>query len=103
MQRFTETGTAPETLDVILFDTFGGLELESSKYDAVARPWAVVIVKHFDGGIFEFMAKYKDELAAAWATLVFISAVRASAAAKKAKEPPVKKPEKTTGDEVSGD
>lgn len=83
----------------LVFDTFGGLDLPADKYDAVARPWAVVIVKHFDGGIFEFMAKYKDELGAAWATVVFASALRAGYASKKAKA----KPAEAAGEEVKGE
>lgn len=80
----------------LVFDTFGGLDIPAEKYNAVARPWAVVIVKHFDGGIFEFMAKYKDELGAAWATIVFASALRAGYAAKKASAS--EKPEEVKGE-----
>lgn len=78
----------------LAFDTFGGLDLPAEKYDAVARPWAVVIVKHFDGGIFEFMSKYKDEIAAAWATIVFASAVKAGMVVKAKKFEKSEKPEK---------
>lgn len=68
---------------VFIFDALGGLDIPEDKYARMSRSWAVVIAKRFDGGIFELMAKYKDELAAAGATFVFIGAVRESARIKR--------------------
>lgn len=61
---------------VFVFDALGGLNIEAGKYEKVSHAWAVVIAKRFEGGIFDFMAKYKDELQAAGATLLFIGVVR---------------------------
>ncbi|MGH1438599.1 MAG: hypothetical protein ACRBBR_00700 [Cellvibrionaceae bacterium] len=72
------------------FDAIGGLDIPKEKYKSVSHAWAVVISKRFDGGIFEFMAKYKDELAAMGATLMFVGAVRASSKEKR-KEAEAKK------------
>jgi len=80
------------------FDAIGGLDIQKDKYKSVSHAWAVVISKRFDGGIFEFMAKYKDELAAAGATLMFIGAVRASSKEKR-KEAEIKKREAAAGNE----
>ncbi len=68
---------------VFVFDALGGLDIPADKYRRMSHSWAVVIAKRFEGGIFEFMAKYKDELAAVGATFVFIGAVRESARAKR--------------------
>ena len=61
---------------VFVFDALGGLDIPEDKYSRMARAWAVVISKRFEGGIFEFMAKYKDELTAVGASFVFVGAVR---------------------------
>lgn len=79
-------------------ESVAGLDIGNDKYDKVAKAWAVVIVKHFNGGIFEFIAKYKDELAAAAATLVFVKAVRVGIAEKKQNAVVKKEAEKNAGD-----
>lgn len=61
---------------VFVFDAMGGLDISNDKYVKMSRAWAVVIAKRFEGGIFEFMAKYKDELTAVGASFVFVGAVR---------------------------
>ena len=93
---------------VFVFDALGGLSVPDDKYDRVAHSWAVVIAKRFEGGIFDFLAKYKDEIAAVGATLVFIKAVRIAAEEKakkeaaerreKAMKKAVADPEKTKGE-----
>lgn len=61
---------------VFVFDALGGLNIDAKQYEKVSHGWAVVIAKRFEGGIFEFMAKYKDELQAAGATILFVGIVR---------------------------
>jgi uncharacterized glyoxalase superfamily protein PhnB len=78
---------------VFVFDALGGLDIPEDKYARMSRSWAVVIAKRFEGGIFEFMAKYKDELSAAGATMIFIGAVR-EGVAKKRETSEVKRDEK---------
>lgn len=61
---------------VFAFEALGSLNISSDQYDKVSHGWAVVIAKRFDGGIFDFMARYKDELSALAATVVFLGVVR---------------------------
>lgn len=82
-----------------VFEALGGLKIDESKYKAVADAWGAVIAKHFDGGIFEFMAKYKEELAAVMATISFVGAVRAGIAAKAIEQAKVEKGGKGDGAE----
>lgn len=54
----------------------------SDKIQKVAESYAVVITKYYRGGIFEFLAKFKEEIAAVGATLAFLAAVKAAKSAK---------------------
>ncbi|MBT3309902.1 MAG: hypothetical protein HOL04_02495 [Gammaproteobacteria bacterium] len=54
-----------------------GVKLDGDTYDHTARCWAVVLEKRFpDGGLFRFLAPYKEELLAGWATITFVGAIR---------------------------
>jgi uncharacterized glyoxalase superfamily protein PhnB len=68
---------------LFVFDAIGGLDIPEDKYARMANAWAVVIAKHFEGGIFEFLAKYREEIAALGATFVFVGAVKAGAKVKR--------------------
>lgn len=63
-----------------------GLEIPEKRYSETAKAWAALIVKHYRGGIFEFMARWREELAAVMAALAFVAAIREAAKAKKAKD-----------------
>ncbi|MEQ3623589.1 MAG: hypothetical protein ABNH42_19735 [Marinobacter sp.] len=65
-----------------LFD----LEVPDKRYDELATSTAAVIVKWYKGGIFEFMAKWREELAFGMAMLAFVGAVREASKVKNAKE-----------------
>ncbi|MAX55393.1 MAG: hypothetical protein CL537_07765 [Alcanivoracaceae bacterium] len=65
-----------------LFD----LEVPDKKYEELATSTARVIVKWYKGGIFEFMAKWREEIAFSMAMLAFIAATREAVKVKKAKE-----------------
>lgn len=66
-----------------VFDAIGGLSISDDQYRKMAHAWAVVIAKRFENGIFDFLAKYKDELQAVVATVAFMGAVRAAVQAKR--------------------
>lgn len=70
-----------------LFD----LEVPDKRYDELAASMAAVVVKWYRGGIFEFMAKWREELAFGMAMLAFIGAVREASKVKNAKEVPPEK------------
>ena len=90
---------------VMVFDALAGFDIPEDKYDAMAQAWAVVIVKRFPGGIFEFLGKYKDEVMAVWASVIFIKAVRvaAEAKAKKQEEERLAKAQKKHDSKQQGD
>lgn len=67
-----------------VFNAIGGLKISDNDYKKMANAWAVVIAERFEGGIFEFLGKYRAELNAIVATLVFLGAVRAGVAEKRA-------------------
>lgn len=77
-----------------LFD----LEVPDRRYDELAKSMAAVIVKWYRGGIFEFMAKWREELAFGMAMLAFVGAVREAAKLKNAKEVTPEKEEGATAD-----
>lgn len=85
------------------FDSIGGLNIPKDKYKSVSHAWAVVISKRFDGGIFEFMAKYKDELTAVGATLVFVGAVRSGSKEKRKEAEAKKRSQAESGDQKKGE
>lgn len=64
---------------VFAIENVTGLKVDDSHYQNVSESLAVVIVKHFDGGLFEFLAEYKEELAAITAVILFVKAVRVAA------------------------
>lgn len=66
--------------------TISGLDIKPEKYADTSKAWAALIVKHYRGGVFEFLAVFREELAAIGATLMFIAAVREASKAKKAKD-----------------
>ena len=66
--------------------TIAGLKIPEKHYSESSKSWAAVIVKHFRGGIFEFMARWREELAAIMSMLLLIAAIREAARAKKAKD-----------------
>lgn len=66
-----------------VFDAIGGLKISDDQYRKMAHAWAVVIAKRFENGIFDFLAKYRDELQAVVATVAFLGAVRAAAQVKR--------------------
>lgn len=68
------------------FNGLAGFDIPEDKFDRLAETYAVVIEKHFKGGLFAFLAMYKEELAAAAATLAFIGVVREHAKAKAERE-----------------
>lgn len=70
---------------VFAIDALAGIKVGDDKYQRVAHSWAVVIANRFEGGIFDFLASYKDELAAVGASMVFIKAVREGYTIKKEK------------------
>ncbi len=65
-----------------LFD----LEVPDKKYEELATSTARVIVKRYKGGIFEFLAAWREELAFCMAMLAFVAATREAVKVKKAKE-----------------
>lgn len=71
---------------IFAVDMIGGVDVSDDQYKKVSRAWAVVICKYFEGGIFEFLGKYKDEVAAVAATIGFVKVVSEAFAAKKAKD-----------------
>lgn len=70
-----------------------GLDVPDSKYDELAGSTAAVIVKHYRGGIFEFMARWREEIAMVAALMAFVAALREASNAKKAKDVTPPKPE----------
>lgn len=88
---------------VMIVDVLVGVEVPDEKYERVSRTWAVVICKRYRGGIFEFLGRYKEELAAAGATLVFAKVVREGYADKLAEDAAGKSPKKTGDSEVTND
>lgn len=56
-----------------------GMNLEPSEFkgqiDDLAQSYAEVITKYYKGGIFEFLARFKEEIAAVGATIALIGAV----------------------------
>jgi len=77
-----------------LFD----LEVPEKRYDELASSTAAVIVKWYKGGIFEFMAKWREELAFCMAMLAFVGAVREAGKVKNAKEVTQEKEEEKAAD-----
>ncbi len=51
-----------------------------------ARAYAVVITKYYKGGLFEFLAKYKEEIAAVGATIGLVKVIKMSKRLEKAPE-----------------
>lgn len=74
-----------------------GLDVPDSKYDELAGSTAAVIVKHYRGGIFEFMARWREEIAMVAALMAFVAALREASNAKKAKDVTPPKPEHQQG------
>ncbi len=78
------TGMINTSLRLVL-TSFTGVTVNEHVTNQAAESYAVLIIKYFPGGIFGLLDRYKEELAAATATFVLISAV-SEAKAKKAKE-----------------
>jgi len=55
--------------------SFVGVTVDDAIYKQTAESYAVLIIKYFPGGMFAFLDHYKEELAAATATIVLIRAV----------------------------
>lgn len=86
---------------VMLVDVLVGVEVPNEKYDRISYAWAVVICKRYKGGILEFLGRYREELTAVGATLVFVKAVREGYAVKKAKDVSPKNKEQPEDSEKS--
>ncbi len=89
MQRQAEIEIAKVMIGKALKFTVSGLvkvEVTADLYDETAEAYAVLIVKHFPGGLFAFLDKYKEEIAAGTATFVLVGAVRKAAILKQAEK-----------------
>lgn len=116
MQLQAEIEIAKVMIGKALKFTVSGLvkvEIKADLYDETAEAYAVLIVKHFPGGLFAFLDKYKEEIAAGTATFVLVGAVRKAVIEKREAEEQARqqrtKPEQnqfdieTKPDEVSHD
>ncbi len=54
---------------------FSGVKIDDAIYTQAAESYAVLIIKYFPGGMFAFLDRYKEELAAVTSTLVLIKVV----------------------------
>lgn len=52
-----------------------GVSVDDSVYNQAAESYVVLIIKYFPGGMFAFLDRFKEEMAAATATFVLIKVV----------------------------
>jgi len=66
--------------------SFVEVSIDSNLYQQTAESYAVLIIKYFPGGMFAFLDKFKEELAAATATFVLIKVVSEAKAEQREEE-----------------
>lgn len=99
-QRQAEIEIAKVMIGKALKFTVSGLvnvEIQADLYNETAEAYAVLIVKYFPGGLFAFLDKYKEEIAAGTATFILIGAVRKAANEKREAEIQEQERQKQTG------
>lgn len=65
--------------------TMSKVEISDREYEAFAHPLAVVICKHYDGGIIQFLNAWSEEITLTGAAIVFSKSVVTGIRVKRAK------------------